>query len=66
MDMYISRCWAKDDDKVPYALSKYYAAVDSVTLVTYEVGGHTGFRGADGLPNFDDEVVEWWSTTKMM
>lgn len=62
-------CWAKDDPLVPYAVSKMYldaAASNSgndvdtkVKLVTYESGGHHNFDGSGGLPNFDDEVIEW-------
>ena len=61
--------WAKDDPLVPYAVSKMYldaAASNSgndvdtkVKLVTYESGGHHNFDGSGGLPNFDDEVIEW-------
>lgn len=59
-------CWAKDDPRVPYEVSKLYlnAASSSgndskVKLVTYESGGHHNFDGSDGLPNFDDEIIEW-------
>ena len=54
-------CWARDDPKVSYALSDYYAAVPSVKLVTYEKGGHHAFDGTMDLPNFDDDVVAWWT-----
>jgi hypothetical protein len=54
--------WAKDDKKVPFSLSKAYMASSSdIKLIAFEQGGHHNFDGSSGLPNFDDDVVEWFS-----
>ena len=53
-------CWAKDDQKVPYQLSSRFVAHPTVKLVAYEKGGHANFDGTNNLPNFDDDVVEWF------
>jgi predicted esterase len=52
-------CWAKDDPMAPYQLSVRLMSHDKVKLVTYEKGGHANFDGSNGLPNFDDEIMDW-------
>lgn len=55
-------CWARDDPMVPYTFSRFYldaAGNTEVKLVTYEMGGHHNFDGSEGLPNFDDDVIDW-------
>jgi hypothetical protein len=47
---------------VPYTFSCFYldaAGNSEVKLVTYEMGGHHNFDGSEGLPNFDDDVIDW-------
>lgn len=55
-------CWAKDDNKVPYQLSERYLVHDRVKLVTYEAGGHHNYDGSSGLPNFDDDIIDWFQS----
>lgn len=59
-------CWALDDPLVPYKVSQMYLDAagsngndDKIKLCTYESGGHHNFDGTEGLPNFDDAVIEW-------
>ena len=55
-------CWAKDDPMVPCKFSRFYldaAGNTEAKLVTYEKGGHHNFDGSEGLPNFDDDVIDW-------
>jgi hypothetical protein len=52
--------WAKDDNLVPYPLSKRYLVHDDVQLMTYETGQHGSFDGSSpDDPNFDDNILTW-------
>lgn len=55
-------CWAKDDTKAPFFMSKWFTNESGrVKLVTYTEGNHHNFDGTDGLPNFNDEVIDWFN-----
>jgi hypothetical protein len=58
-------CWAEDDPLAPYPLSSQFLIHSRVKLVSYETGGHGGFDGTQGLPDFDEEVVAWMKEEMM-
>ena len=53
--------WAKDDPKAPAWVARHYVKAGA-DLKLLDKGGHANFDGGGGLLNFDDDIVEWFTS----